>query len=620
MGEINLASTTVTVMEPSSSEKDTSVIPTKIVNVVVEDRQLKSTSSEATLTSTTTTATERTIVEEKEFISYDKSTEFSGNNMKNENLSDNTNDNALLFEHFNKSWSLLTEPEVIYTRLCFISYCEILSPMPHALTKSSGAGFVPVSVAKLLWHYLLSTQIENFKGDKNKEEVDEMVNQVYNNLTSKFGFFVEESVWHLDVKNEKVKISMKCMKFSNKMYEQYGMSLLKQEDEDEERLTRLMKNKEIKKRFVNGLLKELGLKRKFVSLEESYEDFLTTLHTEAPINDVYYYVVASCCDLLPCLTLKAPSYYLLQPKYTHCRLSVLDIDHGTSIVVSDVQRFADSFENPSDQIQAFEVIASCIHVFLTNVIHNDSDNSQVQTEIGMQVANSFMTVAKHVSAMNRNPAKYYHEALAVYEDLLDNCPYLQGSNSAYKRIMQLDMAETMQKLGNCIAYESSGLRLGDDDNETTLTPLNHMNFLKHSDITEHDTKKKEKTSESSTVSTKTNSSIVNHKAMAFYDRTFQIRRLLLGPQHPLVADTLHCIGVLYFEAKYHSYALSCFTETLRIRRAPSPEAFASDTMDSSQGSTSYGKSQLSRDAELSIAETLEWIGHSHFSLKKYHSL
>ena len=49
------------------------------------------------------------------------------------------------------------------------------APAPHALTKSSGIGFTPALVVKLFWQCVLSTQIEDFRGDK-IEDVKQVAN------------------------------------------------------------------------------------------------------------------------------------------------------------------------------------------------------------------------------------------------------------------------------------------------------------------------------------------------------------------------------------------------------------------------------------------------------------
>merc|ERR1711982_255008 len=79
------------------------------------------------------------------------------NNNNNNKL---TQDNKTLFTNFDKSWLNINDDnnnveEIEATKKCFISYCMIFSPIPHALTKLSGVT-VPLKVVYILWYYVLN--------------------------------------------------------------------------------------------------------------------------------------------------------------------------------------------------------------------------------------------------------------------------------------------------------------------------------------------------------------------------------------------------------------------------------------------------------------------------------
>ena len=278
-----------------------------------------------------------------------------------------------------------------------------------------------------------------------------------------------------------------------------------------------------------------------------------------------------------------------------CRLENLGILHGTLTSLSDIEHFCDSSQDGcTNMIQSFECIASHLHAALNN---NDTTNSNC-VEIGMEIARSFESMATSLSRRNQNPMKYHHEALAVYEELLDDS--IGINRTPLKDILQLDMAETLQNLGNCIAFERHGLlrmknkissSASSSSYDNTYNPISCYKSPNRVDAPQE--------------SHNQSSRQMNHKAMKFYDRAYQMRRFLLGNHHPLLANTLQCIGVLYFEAQSYFYAVSCFLEALRIRRLACEEYETDCT--------------TKRDMELSTADTLEWIGDAYREMKKFHS-
>jgi len=85
---------------------------------------------------------------------------------------------------------------------------------------------------------------------------------------------------------------------------------------------------------------------------------------------------------------------------------------------------------------------------------------------------------------------------------------------------------------------------------------------------------------------------------SYLDRELQIRQVLLGKHHPLIANTLHCIGSLHVNQNQFKEALENFEEALRIRRLAGMDAIGLEP----------SVLDASRDIELSIADTLHWKG------------
>ena len=95
MSEVNLAT------PAPSMEKEIDVVQAQIANTVVEDRAMKLSSFERTMTSTTTMGADKTITEaeEKKHVSCANSTASTVNNsnMSNADVLGNANNNTLLF-------------------------------------------------------------------------------------------------------------------------------------------------------------------------------------------------------------------------------------------------------------------------------------------------------------------------------------------------------------------------------------------------------------------------------------------------------------------------------------------------------------------------------------------
>jgi tetratricopeptide (TPR) repeat protein len=91
----------------------------------------------------------------------------------------------------------------------------------------------------------------------------------------------------------------------------------------------------------------------------------------------------------------------------------------------------------------------------------------------------------------------------------------------------------------------------------------------------------------------------SHKmALEYYEKSLEIRRNTLPEEHPAVAASLLSIGSVYFNMGKHKDALGYINASYEIRRKL------------------CGKADLDK-ADLSLAESLNWLGHQHSATGKY---
>lgn len=281
-------------------------------------------------------------------------------------------------------------------------------------------------------------------------------------------------------------------------------------------------------------------------------------------------------------------------------LSVSDMANIVDAHVQDCERvisstslsFSHEDKRITWMISAYEIVAKLCRNLLEEVEtqqeedlleeeKEDSDNlSVVRYHVALCLYSLGYSLCKEFgynqSASTQQSIQYFQESLSLFSLVLQ-----QDDD------IKLAQAQTLFCLGHCFTYQNYAISISN----STEVCLKHLSFLKVSSSS---------SSSSSSAAFIGSNKGLNTKAMKCYDQAFFIRRTLRGNDHPIVADCLHAIGVLYFEIRNWSHAVGCFIESLRIRRVVS-------------------RTKDSKELSLSIADLQEWIGYCQRELGKYHS-
>jgi len=548
-----------------------------------------------------------------------------------------SDENKVVFENLDRNWSPFSADnypiQVKLTRLCFAAFGQVFQPatsFPYSnstpatssppskesqdnenhssnqnvnTSQTDGGPWIPLQVIKLLFQEIIATS-KHHQGSS-EEQKDKVMVEMMDNLTKDHYFFQS---WDCSINDDNGDLIIPCLKMSSKPYQDYSDYVHQYIDYDQDNFNGNF----------HSMMQNI-LKSHLETTSPQDSDNKTVLHQYALLHYPYHAIMANKKKRKKKGWIRKIADLLKNQDFGKDRMKLRGMLSAVKVHVHDCELLVTSIKDTESKetqmhtmLFAYEMIAKecrsgleAVETLLEKKYKKEDEAKKKEDEkemlnlassmddedideVRVAVANSLHTLGYSLSktfgynvtapvvnstdevsaCIKQQDIQYYQEALLLFS-LLRPDPDVN-----------MAQAETLYCLGNCYAYQK--YISFPISKEQVSAPLSHLNFLKYSPNSE---------SEAPT--------LLNTKAMKCYDQSFYLRRTQKGNDHPIVANSIHAIGVLYFEIQNWSHAVGCFMESLRISRLAGQD------------------SDMNND--LHIADTQEWIGYCERELGKHQS-